>query len=94
MAAVLLADWFIVYVITNRKYSFCFEKSVYINFILQAAVFVAMVATMRLMPTGLGYWATGAIYFLMSVLLSFYLLSKKMSYVDRLLNRIKRILRW
>ena len=94
MAAVLLADWFIVYVITNRKYSFCFEKSVYINFILQAAIFVAMIATMRLLPGGWPYWLTGALYFILSATLSFYLLSKKMSYVDRLLNRIKRIVRW
>ncbi len=94
MAAALIADWFVVYAITSNRYSFCFENSVYTSFILQATVFIAMVATMQQFADGWGYWLTGCLFVAVSALLSFYMLSKKMSYVEKLLNRIKRFLRW
>ncbi len=94
MAAALIADWFVVYAITSNKYTFSFDKSVYTSFFLQATIFIAMTATMQQVAGGWSYWLTGGVFFAISALLSFYILSKKMSYVERLLNRIKRFLKW
>lgn len=94
MAVAFVADWMVVYAITGYKYSFRFTSGVYICFALQAAIFVAQMAAMYSYKEGWLYWGSGAACVILSSLLSLYMLSKRMSYVGRLLNRIKRLLRW
>ena len=94
MAVVLAADWLVVYAITGYKYSFRFTSSVYINFAVQTAMFVLLMTVTNIYPDGWAYWGGGMLCVALSALLSLYMLSKKMSYVERLLNRVKRLLRW
>lgn len=94
MALALVADWVVVYVITGCKYSFRFTSGVYLCFALQAIVFAVQMAAMHFYKEGWLYWGSGVACVILSSLLSLYLLSKRMSYVGRLLNRIKRLLRW
>ncbi len=94
MAVVLIIDWIVVYVITGYKYSFRFTSNIYICFLLQAAIFIFMIITMRIYDSGWEYWCSGFLCVLLSSLLSLYLLSRRMSYVERLLNKIKRVVRW
>jgi len=94
MAAVFVIDWFVVYIITGYKYSFRFVSDVYISFLLQATIFILMIIIIRIYDSGWEYWCGGFLCVLLSFLLSLYLLSKRMSYVGRLFNRIKRVMRW
>ena len=94
MVAVFVIDWFVVYIITGYKYSFRFFSDVYISFLLQATIFILMIIIIRIYDSGWEYWCGGFLCVLLSFLLSLYLLSKRMSYVGRLFNRIKRVMRW
>ena len=94
MAAAFVLDWVVVYLFARNKYSFRFASGIYACFALQALIFVIMMVAMRVYESGWGYWCCGLACVLLSSLLSLYLLSKRMSYVGRLLNRIKRVLRW
>ena len=94
MVAVFVIDWFVVYIITGYKYSFRFVSDVYISFLLQATIFILMIIIIRIYDSGWEYWCGGFLCVLLSFLLSLYLLSKRMSYVGRLFNRIKRVMRW
>ena len=94
MAVVLAADWMVVYAITGYKYSFRFTSSVYISFVVQTVMFALLMTVTNLYPDGWAYWGGGMLCVVLSALLSLYMLSKKMSYVERLLNRVKRLLRW
>ncbi|MBQ5663311.1 MAG: oligosaccharide flippase family protein [Bacteroidaceae bacterium] len=94
MATVLLVDWIVVYAITGYKYSFRFASGVYFCFVLQAAIFILMMVTIHIYDDGWEYWCCGILCVSFSSILSLYLLSKRLNYVGRLLNRIKRIVRW
>ena len=94
MAAVLVADWFVVYAITGYKYSFRFTSNVYVGFGLQTLLFMLLVAVTHIYKGEWHYWICGFVCVGLSTLLSFYMLSKRMGYVERLLNRVKRLLRW
>ena len=94
MAAAFTLDWVVVYLIARNKYSFRFTSGIYVCFALQAAIFVIMMIAMRVYDSGWGYWCSGIVCVMLSSLLSLYFLSKRMSYVERLLNRIKRVVRW
>ena len=94
MAAAFVLDWVVVYLFARNKYSFRFASGIYACFALQALIFVIMMVAMRVYESGWGYWCCGLVCVLLSSLLSLYFLSKRMSYVGRLLNRIKRVLRW
>ena len=94
MAAAFVFDWVIVYLFARNKYSFRFASGIYICFALQAVIFVIMMIAVRMYNCGWGYWCSGLACVLLSSLLSLYFLSKRMSYVGRLLNRVKRVLRW
>jgi O-antigen/teichoic acid export membrane protein len=95
-AAVAIAyflEWIVVCVISFFKYRFTLSKELTKCFVLQIPLFLLMLFVTQTFKGGVVYWASGTLIAVASAILSFYLLSKRLSLIKHLIGRVKRIIK-
>lgn len=86
-------EWLLVSIIAYIKYGFLFSGGVMKGFAMQLPMFLLMIFVTQTAENDVVYWCSGISIALFSALLSFYLLSKRLSLVKRLMGRVKRIIK-
>ena len=86
----LLRYWSII---AFLKYKFVFSKELIRCFLLQLPIFLLMVIVTQTANDGTTYWIIGILVTVLLAVLSFYLLSKRLSLVKHLMARVKRIMK-
>lgn len=93
IATVYFIEWLVVYLIAYLKYRFVLSKELLKCFLLQLPIFLSVLFVTQATGGGTAYWVYGIAITLLSAMLSFYLLSKRLSLIDYLPNRIKRLIK-
>lgn len=95
-AAVAIAyflEWIIVCIIAFLKYRFTLSERLIKCFAMQLPMFLLMLFVTQIFKGGVIYWASGALIAVVSAIMSFYVLSKRLSLIKYLIGRIKRIIK-
>ena len=93
IAITYFIEWIVVSIIAFLKYKFVFSKELIRCFLLQLPIFLLMVIVTQTTNDGTTYWIIGILVTVLSAVLSFYLLSKRLSLVKHLMGRVKRIMK-
>ena len=93
IAITYFIEWIVVSIIAFLKYKFVFSKELIRCFLLQLPIFLLMVIVTQTANDGTTYWIIGILVTVLSAVLSFYLLSKRLSLVKHLMARVKRIMK-
>lgn len=93
IAITYFIEWIVVSIIAFLKYKFVFSKELIRCFLLQLPIFLLMVIVTQTTNDGTAYWIIGILVTILSAVLSFYLLSKRLSLVKHLMGRVKRIMK-
>ncbi len=93
IAITYFIEWVVVSIIAFIKYKFVFSKELVRCFLLQLPIFLLMVIVTQTANDSTTYWIIGILVIILSAVLSFYLLSKRLSLVKHLMGRVKRIMK-
>ena len=93
IAAAYFIEWIVVGIIAFIKYKFTMSRDLIKCFVLQLPLFLLMLFVSQTVSSGVAYWASGAVITASSAMLSFYLLSKRLSLVKHLIGKVKRIIK-
>lgn len=83
-----ICDWIIVWIIASRRYHFAATSQTYKVFFMQMPLLVATILFSQIY-NGWRYWIIGSLLFILSTLLSLYLLKKHTLFLQKLQTKLK-----